>query len=128
MTKFYDRDLRQIISSLELFICISFRIQGYYGSLPIDIGWQVFEYSLKCGLVLSHKPLLKLWDMFITQKQLPYLAQVTNYLMERPTVDRKLLGERLAQTLTIVTECPKISKRPEIISALLPGLLSIDPR
>merc|ERR1712223_662861 len=66
--------------------------------------------------------------MFITQKQLPYLAQVTNYLMERPTVDRKLLGERLAQTLTIVTECPKISKRPEIISALLPGLLSIDPR
>ena len=96
--------------------------------MPTEIGWQVFEYSLKCGLVLSHKPLLKLWDMFITQKQLPYLAQVTNYLMERPTVDRKLLGERLAQTLTIVTECPKISKRPEIIRDLLPGLLSIDPR
>jgi hypothetical protein len=88
----------------------------------------ILLYSLECGLSLDQEPLLKLWDMFINQKHLKYLPQISNYLMERPTIDRKFLGERLAQTLTIATECSKLSKKPEIIRDLLPSLLSIDPR
>ena len=111
-----------------MFIWIACRIQGHFSNLPIDIGWQVFEYTLEVGLALNQEPLLKIWDMFIRQEHLPYLAPVANYLMERPTVDRKCLGERLAKTLILITECPKLSKKPEMVTKLLPSLLSIDPR
>ena len=115
LTKVQEFDLAEIILALEMFIEIGHQVQDNFA---IIIGWRAFDYSLRSGLALNWICLLKLWDMSILQKS-PILPFIANYLMERPTVDRRYLGERLAITLDIAYK-----SKPEIICAMLPALLS----
>ena len=96
-------------------------IQGKFPNLAVNMGWRAFEYSVNCGLVLNPHYLFMIWDMNINQKSstLPFIA---NYFMERMTVDRKLLLERLAMTIDIVTN----SIKPEVVCILVPSLLTLD--